>query len=144
MCTDRALQRGQSIVEMALMTPVLLLIVAGIVESGRAFLAYLQLANAAREGARAGSFLPTDSPVINLVARQELPDWISTDIVSVDVTCAAEGDEFDECVTTYNAKSGDQIKVEIRYNYEPLMPIGNFAASFTNLTMITSAIMRVQ
>jgi Flp pilus assembly protein TadG len=46
--------RGQSVVEMALLLPVLLLVVVGLIEFGRAFLFYTMISNAAREGARYG------------------------------------------------------------------------------------------
>ena len=48
-------QRGQSAVEMALILPVLLLLLMGIIIAGFTFYAYIQVTNAAREGARAGS-----------------------------------------------------------------------------------------
>ena len=45
-------ESGQALVEMALIMPVLLLLVLGIVEFGRAFLAKQAVTDAAREGAR--------------------------------------------------------------------------------------------
>ncbi len=48
-------QRGQAAVEMALTLPILLLILFGIIVSVFTFYAYIQVSNAAREGARAGS-----------------------------------------------------------------------------------------
>ena len=45
---------GQSLVEFALILPVLLLIFMGIVDFGRAIYAYNSVSNAAREGARLG------------------------------------------------------------------------------------------
>ncbi len=47
--------RGQSAVEIALLLPILMILVFGIVMSGFLFYAYIQVSNAAREGARAGS-----------------------------------------------------------------------------------------
>jgi hypothetical protein len=44
--------RGQAMVELALVLPVLLLIMMGIFDFGRAVFAYNSLSNAAREGAR--------------------------------------------------------------------------------------------
>ncbi len=43
---------GQSMVEFALILPLLVLIVAGLFDLGRAFFAYIVISNAAREGAR--------------------------------------------------------------------------------------------
>ena len=50
-------ERGQSLVETAVVLPILLLLVVAIVDFGRAFDAYIILTNAAREGARFGSCL---------------------------------------------------------------------------------------
>jgi Flp pilus assembly protein TadG len=46
-------ERGASAVEFAIVLPVLFLVIAGIVDFGRAYFYQIQLANAAREGARA-------------------------------------------------------------------------------------------
>jgi hypothetical protein len=47
-------ERGQSLVEIAIFLPVVLIILVGIVEVSHALTAYLVIANAAREGARFG------------------------------------------------------------------------------------------
>lgn len=44
--------RGQSLVEFALVFPIIILLIAGFVEIGRAVFAYNTIANAARQGAR--------------------------------------------------------------------------------------------
>jgi hypothetical protein len=49
--TGRQRDLGQSIVEMALITPIFLLICLGILDFGRAFYDYERIQNAAREGA---------------------------------------------------------------------------------------------
>jgi Flp pilus assembly protein TadG len=51
-------ERGQSMVELALVLPLLLLILFGIVDLGRVFNAYIAITNASREGALYGSFYP--------------------------------------------------------------------------------------
>jgi Flp pilus assembly protein TadG len=48
-------ERGQSLVELALLLPILLTIVLGATDVGRLFFAYTALANAAREGAMCAS-----------------------------------------------------------------------------------------
>ena len=47
-------QKGQDLVEFALVLPLLLLIVVGVLDLGRAFFAAIAVANVAREGARHG------------------------------------------------------------------------------------------
>lgn len=60
-------QGGQATVEMALVLPVLLLIVIGIVEFGRIYSDHLILQNAAREGVRVAAVGGTDGDVWNRV-----------------------------------------------------------------------------
>lgn len=55
MTRTRSRDRGAAAVELALVLPLLLLVVAGIVDYGRAFYTQIALTNAAREGARAAS-----------------------------------------------------------------------------------------
>ncbi len=62
-------ERGQSLVEMTLVVGLLLLLVAGTVDLGRAFHTYIVLTNAAREGARWGSHYPWDGAGHHRAAR---------------------------------------------------------------------------
>ncbi len=48
-------EKGQSLLEMALVTPILLLLLIAVIDLARAFDAYIVLTNAVREGARFGS-----------------------------------------------------------------------------------------
>ena len=48
-------QHGQSAVEMALVLPLLLVLLLGMIVAVFMFYSYIQVTNAAREGARAGS-----------------------------------------------------------------------------------------
>lgn len=69
-------QKGLAIVELALLLPLLLLIVFGITEFGRALLIKNALTNAAREGARRASISladPTTDP-----ARTDLQKYVSS------------------------------------------------------------------
>jgi Flp pilus assembly protein TadG len=59
----RRRQRGQSLVETAVIVPILLLLVAAVVDFGRIFDAYIVLTNAVREGARYGTLRDPQPPV---------------------------------------------------------------------------------
>jgi hypothetical protein len=61
---------GQAMAEMALMVPLLLLVVMGAVDLGRAFFAYTSAANAAREGAMCAS-LGVSCPIGFLAAVED-------------------------------------------------------------------------
>ena len=69
-------QKAQALIEFALVSPVLLLLLFGIVDIGRAIFYYDTLNHAAREGARtavrASNQLPTNADVLNVVTAQML------------------------------------------------------------------------
>ena len=65
---------GQSLVELALAFPVLLLLLLGTIDLGRVFFDYIEIRNAAREGAGYGAHFPADSTGITLrVTRHGVP-----------------------------------------------------------------------
>ncbi|MGQ9553343.1 MAG: TadE/TadG family type IV pilus assembly protein [Anaerolineae bacterium] len=55
----RRVDRGQNLVELAIVMPLLLLILMGVIDLGRAFHAYIVEENAAREAARYGASHPS-------------------------------------------------------------------------------------
>ena len=69
-------QRSQALIEFALVSPVLLLLLFGVVDLGRAIFYYDTINHAAREGARvavrASNQLPTNTDVLNAVTGQML------------------------------------------------------------------------
>jgi TadE-like protein len=69
-------QRSQALIEFALVSPVLLLLLFGIIDLGRAIFYYDTLNHAAREGARAAvrasNQMPTNADVLNTVSGQML------------------------------------------------------------------------
>jgi PKD repeat protein len=64
--------RGQGLIEFALIMPVLLLMVMGIIDFGRMFYIYSAASNAVREAVRVGSTDPSDCTGINQAARSQL------------------------------------------------------------------------
>lgn len=60
-------QHGQALVEFALVLPVLLLLVFGIIEFGRIYASNIMINNAAREGARAASLGVPDEDIVIIV-----------------------------------------------------------------------------
>lgn len=144
-------ERGQAMVEMALLTPILLLIIAGIVESGRFFLVYVQLSNAAREGVRVGSFTPRDTSTIQAAVRRELPSWLSAEVttpnISIYCTSSSSSSFTQGCGSgagEWNPASGDKVQVQASFGYEPIMPVVGGLSTFVSFTMTGSAVMRVQ
>lgn len=57
---DRTFHRGQSLVELTLVTPLLLLILLGTIDLGRMYADYVDLKHGVRDGAGYGILKPTD------------------------------------------------------------------------------------
>src|SRR6188472_3639206 len=64
----RSRPRGQSIVELALCMPLLMLIMLGTIDFGRVFFDYIQMRNAVVEGATYGTRHPADTSGIQTAA----------------------------------------------------------------------------
>lgn len=81
-------ERGQAVLETALVTVVLLLLFAGAVDVGRMFYHYIAVTNASREGARTASRLACDSGSMlsraayrNLIIASAIDEAGATDTV---------------------------------------------------------------
>lgn len=79
----RRAARGQSLVEFALVLPVLLLIMLGLFDAGRAIYAYNTVSNAAKEAARTGIVDQTVATIQNEAAQSAIALGIPAAGVSV-------------------------------------------------------------
>jgi len=115
-------ERGQSLVEFALMLPILLLLLLGAIDLGRAFHSSISITNAAREGAFYGASKPTDSSGIATRVRQELGLAASDASVSVSTACSAPA-----CArsTGTDWASTETITVEAQTDFNFLTPFMN-------------------
>lgn len=81
-------EKGQSLIEMAFGLIVLLLLVGGIVDLGRAFFSTMTLRDAVQEGALYGSIDPTNTTAIKnhvLSSDARVPDMIGSGDITVEV-----------------------------------------------------------
>lgn len=123
-------QKGQALVEFAIVLPLILLIVLGIVQFGMLLSSYLSLTNAAREGARAGVIGGTNYDIIETV-KNTLPT-LNPDKMTI-VSTPSEG---------YRV-SGGTLTVSIDYNYEFTVPI--ISSLFNNnIVLKTQTSMRIE
>lgn len=79
-------EKGQGLVELAIILPLLLIILLGTIDFGRVFYAYVTITNASREGARYGSLYPTridpgcvDPDCVEFHVIQEVANTITID-----------------------------------------------------------------
>lgn len=106
--------RGATAVEFALLLPVLLLVVFGIVDFGRALNAQITLTQAAREGARLTAL---NAP--NVVSRtQAAATGLSPVAVTVSSSCPAGATQTSEAV------------VQVSYSFSFITPVSAIAALF--------------
>ena len=97
-------------VELALVIPVLLMLLFGIIEFGRLFGAYMVINNLSREGARYGIVGHDDSQIQNLIISQRA--WLDASKFTITITEPyAERDK------------GDTLGVTIDYPLELITPI---------------------
>lgn len=84
-----SIERGQSMVELAITLVAILILLAGIVDLGRAFFAYIAMRDAAQEGALYGSTAPSDSSGIDSRAKSVLASRV--DISNITITPVISG-----------------------------------------------------
>ena len=130
-------RRGSEIVEFALVLPVLLFVVFGIVDFGLAIFNKAIVTNAAREAARAGIvFAPTrpDETAIAQVAR----DYCLQNMVTF-------GDENTPAVTVNGegGSSGSELEVIVTYRYGWLVMPG-FLPLGTDIEIRARSVMRME
>ena len=119
-------QKGASLVEFALLLPLLMLITFGIIEFGLLFYNQQVITNASREGARAGVVyqLPQRlsqgeiQGIVNNYADQRLVTFGSR-TPNVDVYNCSAGTASSACTgaLNLNAPSGSNLRVVVRYDY---------------------------
>lgn len=103
-------KKGQSLVEFAIILPILLLLIMAIIEFSIMLNTYLAINNAAREGARAGIVGSTDVEIKNLIIYTS--PSLDKDNLVVEVT-PSEG----------SRRSGGMLTVRIKYNYNLTVPL---------------------
>jgi len=110
--------RGQSLVEFALLLPILMLIAVMLLDLGRAVYYYSVIHNAAREGARYGIVhytLPRDTLIANIItASRELT--VGLDQAELTVT---------PTVPAYPIETGDILEVTAEYSFSVVTPLAN-------------------
>lgn len=116
-------ESGQSIVEFAVSIMVVLMLLVGIADFGRALFTYIALRDAAQEGAVYGSICPLGAAAIESHARQASSYPINlSDTTAIDVTCTYM-DGGGACGSSVPSP-GVGIKVKVAYpHFQITMPL---------------------
>jgi Flp pilus assembly protein TadG len=116
-------ERGQSLVELAVSLVLLLLLLSGAVEFGMAFFQFIQLRDAAQEGALYGSINPNTLGPIESRARGASSSPIDlTNSTLVGVSITATDKTTNASKTLASACEGDGLVVQLTYNHQIFMP----------------------
>ncbi len=95
----RKLKRGSATVEMAIVTPILLTLVFGIIEYGWVFTVRQAMTNAAREGARVAILRGTDDSDITTRVQEYLAPYGMTS-AAIGIQHASPGDPVERVTIT--------------------------------------------
>jgi|ERR1035438_1639482 Flp pilus assembly protein TadG len=123
---------GASILELALVTPILLLLLFGAVDFGRAYYVGLEVANAAHAGAEYGSQNPSNTAGITAAATQSAPNLTRLTVAAPTWGCeCSDGSSYSaNCAVTLtcvaNANRGSNVvhRVQVTTStvYNTLVP----------------------
>jgi len=135
---------GSSLVELAIVTPILLLVVAGAIDFGRAYYVNIEVVNAAHAGAEYGSINPTDTTGITAAAHQSAPHVPNLTVPTVAYGCeCSDGASYHascSTVPTCTASAGPpavasnvvyRVQVKAQSVYTPLMPWPGIPSTLT-------------
>lgn len=121
MTNDKSMRhRGQGLVEFALILPLLLLIIIGIIEFGRILFIYVNVSNAAREGARYGIVKPKDQAGITGATNEQLALIPPVSPTILYDHGPSNPTKFSDPASV---SVGDRVCVGITYVIEPMTPL---------------------
>ena len=132
-------EKGQALVEFALLVPVFLLLLFAIVDFGMGFYSWITVTNSAREGARFGAVQASTDDIIQRV--KDTSDLINEDAkMTVTVTNAADN----------GGDPGESVVVQVDYDYDLITPLASLVAFISGdiigptLTLSSTAEMRLE
>lgn len=138
-------ERGQSLLEFAVVVPVFLLVVMGIVDFGVGLKSWIQITNASREAARYGAIHCSagdidGTPVADLVVDRGIDSATGLGLTSSNVTVSSNCDA---------GHATESLTVTIEYDYELISPLGGMMSFFgggisDTIKLTSSADMRIE
>ncbi len=113
MVNRHRLNRGQSLVEVALLLPVVLVLAIVTFDLGRGVYYYSAIYNAAREGARYG------------IVHQQPYNTIPVDFLGIQAAARAKavGLDLNKFEVEQPTINGDMLQVTVKYDFYPVTPV---------------------
>jgi Flp pilus assembly protein TadG len=138
-------QRGQSMLEMAAVMPVLVVLVLAATDFGRLYYTNIEVANAARAGAQYGSqslITAADSSGMKTAATNDGSNVSSLSTTASQCTCIA-GSSVTACPASYCASNPQATFVQVNTS-TTFKTIIKYPGIPSSVTLAGKAIMRVQ
>ncbi len=140
-------EKGQALVEFALLVPIFLVLLFGIVDFGMGFYSWITVTNSAREGARLGAVQATNDEIIERVELAS--DLINEDTqMTVTVGCGPSSDP--PPTGACPSLQGESVVVRVDYDYDLITPLAGLVAFLSGdiigptLTLSSTAEMRLE
>jgi len=135
-------ERGNALVETAIALPILLLLMVGIFEIGRAYETWQVLANAAREGARVSTTPGSDVATTRALVRKYMADGQ----LSRSADAIVGVDNNAPLVVNGTSYGASLVTVDYPFQFIMLQPVARLVVPGTNtgsdITMRATALMR--
>ena len=132
-------EKGQALVEFALIVPIFLLLLFAILDFGMGFYSWITVTNSAREGARIGAVLASEQQIIDRVHATS--DLINED-ENMDILVTNSADQ--------GGLPGQSVVVKVDYRYDLITPLAGLVAFLSGdiigpqLTLSSTAEMRLE
>lgn len=126
----KANEKGQSLVEFALLLPILLLLLLGIIQFGIIFNGQITVTSAAREGARLAAVGADDEQVKDRVEEAAVALLLNIDRDEVNINRAVDGDE-------------GKLSVRVNGKVDIIMPLFGIYTG-ESFTLSSESIMRLE
>jgi Flp pilus assembly protein TadG len=119
-------EQGQSLIELAISFMVIILVLAGAVDFGRAFFAIIALRDAAQEGVLYASINPDDEPGIESRVQTMSSSPIDMSAIPATDIDVAWSDPAHKCAGFYDnggTKESYSVTVSVEYDFDFTMPM---------------------
>ena len=118
-------KRGQSMVEFALVLPIFMLVLSGILDFGFALYSRMTVISAAREGARAAIMVPDNTTIVSTAQAAAISAGAAAGLTlsAPTVTCIGHSSDC------HDAQAGDSVLVRVNFSYHSFFPL-SFGAAF--------------
>ena len=129
-------EKGQALVEFALLVPIFLVLLFAIIDFGMGFYSWISVTNGAREGARLGVVMGTEQQIKDQVYQA--------------VSLPNEGTKMTVTVTGAQGQPGQSVVVKVDYDYDLITPLAGIVSFMSGnvigppLTFSSTADMRLE